>query len=248
MSWTHHRIQLDRGHEESVMGGQNVVALVPARAGSRGLPGKNTALLGGLELVAWTFRAALSSPEIDLVVSSTDDPAVMRIADAYGVQILERPASLAGDTTTAGDVVMHGLEHLSHDILIYLQPTSPFRRKRDIRGALGLLSEPSISAVVSVTPAKHPPEWVLTLDPMTGFLTTRDGLPIPRRRQDSLGYQLNGAIYCAHRDTWSPDGDIFRSPVSPYVMDALHSVDIDDADDLAYAEYVLNAHRNLLDI
>lgn len=223
-----------------MLGDRDVVALIPARGGSKGLPRKNLAPLAGRELIAWTIEAARDSSVVDRVVVSTDSPELADASAARGADVIARPADLARDDSSAAEVIAHALASAPEGILVYLQPTSPLRTAAHVDAGVRLLDEDGVRAVVSVAPDRHPPAWSLVIDDETGLLRTPTGVPIPRRRQDAgPTYSLNGALYCARREDWLPDGDIFSLPLTPYIMDAESSVDVDDAMDLAYAEFLM---------
>lgn len=148
-----------------------ILALIPARGGSKRLPGKNVKLLGGLPLIAWTIRSALESQVCVDVVVSTDDPEIKRVSCHYGASVSGlRPIELATDTASSVDVALHALDeyeagHSPVDGLMLLQPTSPFRPSKTIKEAVGLFeSAEGKYPVVSVSPASCHPSWCFKLD------------------------------------------------------------------------------------
>jgi CMP-N-acetylneuraminic acid synthetase len=222
-----------------------VVALVPARGGSRGLPGKNLRALGGLPLIAWTIRQARESKRVDRVVVSTDDAGIARVAREHGAQVpWTRPAALARDDSPSIDAVLHGLDRIEEDgpidVLCVLQPTSPLRTSADVDGALDRILSGEAEAVVSVTPAGFPLELANTLPPggcMDGFL--RPGVADLRRQDLRNTLRINGAIYAA-RPRYLRDQRGFHGPRTfAWTMPRARSVDIDDADDFSLAEALL---------
>lgn len=178
-----------------------ILALIPARGGSKRLPGKNKRLLGGKPLIAWSIDAAKGVPDICDILVSTDDPEIARIAKAAGTMVpWLRPQALATDTATSVDVALHALEWYAANIgkvdgLLLLQPTSPFRRRKTVLQGLGLFTQGSPSAIVSVSPAHPHPMWCLRTE--GGFLrpyTDEGGLQL--RSQDlPAAYAVNGVFY-----------------------------------------------------
>ena len=232
--------------------GKQVVALIPARSGSKRLPGKNMLQIGGYPLVAWTIRAAVSSRLVDQVLVSSDSLDVLALADELGAIPLDRPSELAADSSLASEVMRHAMEGRDDfDILVYLQPTSPLRRADHIDEALTLLAETSAQAVVSVYKARSRPDLMyrVTFQGRLAPLITRGKL----HQRDNPGiYVLNGAIYAADIPTLATSGyDFSTMDLTPYVMSEEDSVDIDDRHDFNVAERILRGidrlHDNLSD-
>ena len=218
----------------------SVLAIVPARSGSKGIYRKNVRLLGGKPLVEWTIEAAKESNAVSDIVVTTDDPLVMEISHIHGVQVLERPPELALDGTPGDDVVLHVLEQLSRgQNVVLLQPTSPLRTSRHIDEALALLEDVGTEAVFSVTLVHEPPELMYQIDP-EGILQPRLPGLLPQRRQDfPPTVRLNGAIYAASRDSSVASSGFHGLRTKAYLMERLESLDIDVEEDLLAAESVL---------
>lgn len=217
-----------------------VLAVIPARAGSKGLPGKNHLTLTGKPLIQWTIEAALQSSGIDQVIVSSDDEVVINLSDSLGVSAHRRAAALSGDRAQASAVIADALAHFpGFQTLVYLQPTSPLRTSIHIEEALHKFNLGSKVPVISVTKVTQPPEWMYTLD--------ADGQMIPyilseelRRQDTKLKYIPNGAIYIADINSFSENGYIFtKTSPQPYVMDSRTSVDIDDKFDFDLAEWII---------
>lgn len=224
-----------------MIGTRRVLALITARGGSKGIPGKNIIEIAGKPLIAWTIEAAINCPQIDSVVLSTDDPAIASVATKLGCEVpFMRPSSLATDEASGMDVVFHAMEHLPNfDILVLLQPTSPLRKSEDIVACLDLLE--TSPAVVSVRPAEEHPYLTFAIND-TGILTpyARPSASQSLRRQDLPGaWCLNGAIYAA--DTkWLKEQRSFISPKTvAYQMPSERSIDIDTPADLRAAGHLL---------
>ena len=222
-----------------MIGSLTVLAVIPARGGSRGIPRKNLVDLAGMPLIQWTINAALASTYIDGLVISTDDPDVKFLGLQQGLDVLDRPQEIAGDTATAAEVIAHAITSTGETgILVYLQPTSPLRASEDIDRSLDLLASGDAEGVVSVTEVAENPEWMYRLS------TTDFGLEpvVPHhaafRRQDlPRAVRLNGAVYCAPTRLLLPDGNFFRLRLAGFEMPASRSIDIDDPEDLELARH-----------
>lgn len=230
-----------------MIGDASVLALIPARGGSKGLPGKNVADVGGLPMVAWSVRAALASRHIDACVLSSDDPAIIAAARAEGCEIpFVRPAELATDEAGTLPVLRHAVDHLAasgrrYDYVVLLQATSPLRTADDVDAALQLCHARQAPACVSVSRVEKAPAWMFSLDheghlvPVLGEVSTA-----PRRQDLPPVVVLNGAIYVA-RTEWVLAHDGFLGPDTvAYEMPRFRSIDIDDEVDLATCRALLN--------
>lgn len=227
---------------------KKILAIIPARAGSKRLPGKNSKILCGKPLVQWTIEAALQCPLITDVLVSTDSQEIFDIAKQSGAQVpFLRPPEIANDTATAIDVVKHTLGYLAqqqkvYDYIVWLQPTSPLRSTKNIIEAINKLEEKSALGVISVCECDHSPLWSNTLDDsermehfLTDFLKSN-----PRSQSLPAYYRLNGAIYIAQVDELVRQGTFFlEDKLYAYVMDSEASVDIDHRLDFKLAELLL---------
>jgi N-acylneuraminate cytidylyltransferase len=211
----------------------DLVGLIPARGGSKGIPRKNLAPVAGKPLFAWTVDAARAATELTRVVVSTDDD---EIASAAGVEVLRRPAELAADETPMLDVVRHAVAELSPDVLVLLQPTSPLRRAEHIDAALRLLLESGADAVVSVVvvPHRYSPEALM--DVVDGRVVARGSART--RQEKGLVYARNGPAVLAVRSDRLGD-DLYGGDCRPYLMEERDSLDVDDPFDLELADLLL---------
>ena len=222
-----------------------VVAIVPARGGSKGIRGKNVAPLGGRPLIAHTIRAAEAARTIDRVVVSTDSDAIARAARAAGAEVpFRRPARLASDSATTEAVVRHALAELSRagehpDIVVVLQPTSPLRTAADIDSAVRLLRRTRAPSVVTVTRVDHPVEWLFRIDRRRKLTAVVRGSASARRQDTRPAYRLNGAIYAVRRDEFLRTGRLRTAESLAYEMPRERSIDIDEPMDLLMAEAFL---------
>lgn len=226
-----------------------MIAVIPARGGSKRLPGKNIRQLGDKPLIAWSIEAAKTSKYIDRVIISTDCEDIANIAQLYGGDVpFLRPQELSGDTASSNGVILHALEHIdeSFDYVVLLQPTSPLRKAEDIDILLESFDEKT-EGVVSVCPCEHSPLWANTLpDDMTMGNFFPESV-IGKRSQDLPDYyRLNGSIYAFKVDSFVENNGIFYSDkVKAYNMPVERSVDIDTIVDFHIAEVLLEHMDNL---
>ena len=211
----------------------DVLGLIPARGGSKGIPRKNLAQVGGKPLLAWTVEAALRASELTRVVVSTDDD---EIAAEAGVEVLRRPADLAADDTPMLEVVRHAAAELSPDVVVLLQPTSPLRRAEHVDAAVRLLLESGADAVVSVVAVPHRYSPEALMDVVDGRVVARGSART--RQEKALVYARNGPAVLAVRSERLGD-DLYGGDCRPYLMDARDSLDLDDSFDLELADLLL---------
>ncbi len=224
-----------------------MLALIPARGGSKGLPDKNIKMLAGKPLIAHTIEAARQARRIERVVVSTNDPAIADVSRAFQAEIpFIRPASLATDSARAIDAYIYSLEKLNlgnaqpYEDCIVLLPTSPLRTAEDIDQAVDLYREKRADSIISVCEAMPPPTWAKKID-SDGVL--RDYFPLSdallNRQQIAKAYMPNGAIYVLKYDLLKNRGTYYSDKTFPYIMPRERSVDIDDQLDFEFAEYLL---------
>jgi CMP-N,N'-diacetyllegionaminic acid synthase len=217
----------------------HVVALIPARGGSKGIPRKNLAPLAGKPLLHWAIDAALAADTVTRVVVSTDDDEIA--AAAGDAELLRRPADLAGDDTPMLDVIRHALEHVEPcDVLVLLQPTSPLRRPEQVDEAVRLLLESGAETVVSVVQVPHRYEPSSLMELRNGRLVARSE-PTTRQAKELL-YARNGPAILVLRPSVLGDG-LYGGNVVGYVMDEHDSLDIDSPRDLQLAEQLLRSRE-----
>lgn len=235
----------------SEAGRGGILAIIPARGGSKRLPGKNLAPLRGRPLIAWTIDAALGSQSVDVTMVSTDAPEIAAAAREAGADTpFLRPAGLASDTASSFDVVRHALDFYREErgrvfeFALMLQPTSPLRTSADVEEAVRLLRSKHADAVVSVCEMEHSPLWSNTL-PADGSLVGFLKPEARNKRSQDLPpyYRLNGALYLCRTERLLAERTFFLSDrIFAYVMPAERSVDIDTGLDLSFAEFL--AGRN----
>ena len=234
-----------------------MIAIIPARGGSKGVPHKNIKMLCNKPLIAYTICAARGASCIDRVIVTTDDEEIATVASEYGAEIpFIRPAYLASDTAVAPDVYLHAVEYLmdnegiSIEKFMVLLPTAPFRTSGHIDEAYSLFNGSGATTMVSVKEAEIPPSWYLSLDDEGHIRSCDFGMSINdtnNRQFASKYYICNGAIYILDYRLLKQKKTYFCEDTIPYVMNALDSIDIDNADDFKYAEYMMmdEDHRNL---
>lgn len=226
---------------------QKILAVIPARGGSKGIPRKNIHLLLGKPLIAYSIHAALQSHTIQKTVVSTDDECIARIARHYGAEVpFLRPPHLSTDTATSVAVVQHAVRYLSDtnenpaDIIVCLQPTSPLRSAEDIDQAVTLCLSTGADSVVSLCPAEHHPYWMKQVVGNRVYpLMEVDDEKYPRRQDLPPVYQLNGAIYVTRRKILLEEERLLGANTLAYVMPRERSVDIDTHIDLKLAELIM---------
>lgn len=213
----------------------SVLAIIPARGGSKGLPRKNILDAGGIPLIAWTINAARMSKCVTRVVLSSDDEEIMEVARNLGCEVpFKRPAELAADETPSMHVILHALELLpGYEYVVLLQPTSPLRTARDIDASYEHMRHCNAMACVSLSPVEETPYWMYTLNECGQLKALIAQPPGVYRRQDCPPvYSLNGAVYIANT-FWLKRNKTFLSPETVgYVMPNNRSLDIDTMEDL----------------
>ncbi len=226
--------------------GERVLGIIPARGGSKGVPGKNVRDAGGKPLLAWTIDAARGAESLDRFVLSSDDAAIIAAARAYGCEVpFVREAALAEDDTPSVDVVLDVIERCpGYDWIVLLQPTSPLRTAADIDGAVRRCMALQAPACVSVTRAAESPYWMFTAA-RDGRLAPLISLPAATRRQDLPAvYSLNGAVYVANTEWFRRERTFLTTETVAYEMPAERSLDIDTETDFQLLLTLLREHAN----
>lgn len=222
--------------------GKRVLAIIPARGGSKGIPRKNIIDLAGKPLIAWSIIEAKKSIFIDHLIVSSEDEEIIKVANEWGADVpFVRPAELARDDTPAVEPVIHAIEALpGYDYVVLLQPTSPMRTAEDIDGAIRLLIERDANLCVSVCNAEESPWWMYTLGDdgrLAPLMADSDRFA---RRQDLPSvYMYNGAVYVARCEWLLRERSLTLNPLA-YKMPLERSVDIDGPLDLAFASLLLS--------
>jgi CMP-N-acetylneuraminic acid synthetase len=225
--------------------GKRILAFIPARGGSKGIPHKNITPLAGKPLIQYTIDAAKQSRYIDYVLVSTDDEEIATVARRCGAEVpFLRPPELAADTAKTIDAVLHAIETLreageTFDSLVLLQPTSPLRTAEDIDKAVETFYESNRQPVVSVSEVSDHPILIRTIEDGRLKPLLQTGSTV--RRQDMPPfYRVNGSIYINPIEEISQTTSFNDNPV-PFIMQKSHSVDIDEPLDLKIAEWIEEA-------
>lgn len=223
-----------------------VVALVPARGGSKGIYRKNMRVIAGRPLIDFTLRAALDSAIIDEIYLSSDDEDILKCGSKMNVGTIRRPAEFSSDFATAAEVVEHFFSVIPEDILrgdpyiVYLQPTSPLRSATHIDRALNAMSEAKFNTLVSVTELSKSPFKSFTISTSGTLQSLFDEKLTNARRQDlPVAYTPNGAIYVFMVSDFIESGGFPSNGSFPFIMSEIDSIDIDTEDDICYVEKIL---------
>ena len=222
---------------------KRVIALIPARGGSKRLPQKNILPLAGKPLIGWTIEAAKQSSYIDRIIVSTDDSTIADISLLFSAEVPElRPNFLATDEAKTEDVVLHILDKFIEDeeILIILQPTSPLRTSKHIDESLEFFNKKSADAIISVCQCEHSPLWTNTLPENLSMNNFIDKINNVRSQELPNYYRLNGAIYCySIKEIISQNKLFYNDNTFAYIMEKEHSIDVDDSLDFKYCQFFL---------
>jgi N-acylneuraminate cytidylyltransferase len=228
------------------------IAIIPARAGSKGLPRKNTALIEGKSLVQLAIESALSIPEITRVVVTSDDVSVQKIASDLGAEVVVRPAELAQDDSSIESAILHALAELnldptSTDVLTVIQPTSPLRDKQLLATSISNFikngSQGSLFGVVEVE--HHPAKMLVVNGEFVVPFTKVEDLSAPRQQLDRVVRQ-SGSIYITNLQQFLSLGTLFINPVGWVAVSGAEAIDIDTAQDLALAQETARELANKL--
>jgi CMP-N-acetylneuraminic acid synthetase len=224
-----------------------VLAIVPARGGSKGVPGKNLRPLAGRSLLDRTADAARRSGVIDRMILTTDSEAIAAAGRSAGLDVpFMRPSSLAQDDTPMLAVVRHAVDEISRsgwnaELIVLLQPTSPLRTPDHIRCAVEMLRTSGADSVVAVVeiPRHLSPDYVMRIDGdvLKPFLP--EGARISRRQDARPAYSRDGTVYAFRRSTLERFGNIYGDNCRPLVIDPRDSLSIDSPDDWRNAERIL---------
>lgn len=224
------------------------LAIIPARGGSKGLPGKNIRPLAGAPLIGHTIWAALEAGSVSRVMVSTDDEDIATTARELGAEVpFLRPPELSDDKASGVDVCLHALAHAENvldyhpELVVLLQPTSPMRNAGDIDAAISLLRKNGADAVVSLKPVTEYPQWMKKMDGKQRISPLFDDLEITSARQDlEKSYLLNGAIYLSTADNLKKHRSFYGGDTRGYVMPEERSIDIDTLNDFLMAQALIS--------
>ena len=231
-----------------MISGKSILAIIPARGGSKGLPRKNIREVGGKPLIAWTIEEAKKSKYIDRLILSSEDEEIIKIAKTWDCEVpFVRPIELAQDDTPGIEPVLHAIKAIpeKYDYVVLLQPTSPLRKVEDIDGCIELCIQNNAPACVSVTEPDKNPYWMFTIDKKGQLNPFVVAARLITRRQDlPKVYALNGAVCVAKRDWLEKNKNFISEETMAYMMDEERSLDIDSESNLNYCDFILKCSSN----
>jgi N-acylneuraminate cytidylyltransferase len=221
-----------------MIAGRRVLAIIPARGGSKGVPRKNIRVAGGQPLIAWTIRAALASAYIDKLIVSSEDDEIRSVAAGFGADLpLRRPPELATDDATSLDVVLNVLDAArGFDLGVLLQPTSPLRTSDDIDSCLSLTVRSGATSCIAVTEVVESPFWMYSVGADGRLSPVVPGKRFERRQDLPSIYRPNGALYVFQPDWLRQNGQFVDEQTIAYIMPGSRSLDIDTEADFARFE------------
>lgn len=223
--------------------GNNIIAIIPARGGSKGIPRKNMRLLAGKPLIAYSIEAAFKSKYINRVVVSTEDDEIAEISKKYGAEVIERPEELATDSAPTEPVIEHVLEWLKEqeyykpDIIILLQPTSPLRTGKHIDEALDMFLNGYFGSLLSVCQSSA---FIWKMEESGAYSINYDYKNRPRRQDKEPEYIENGAIYIMRYKVLMENHNRLGGKIGLYIMPEEYSTEIDTEFDFYLCEHIIN--------
>ena len=227
---------------------QKILAIIPARGGSKGLPRKNILPLAGKPLIAYTIEAALRSKKLNRVIVSTNNEEIGGVSHKYGAEVIMRPQDLAEDTTPTESVIKHAVsvleaEGYKADIIVTLQPTSPFRTSIQIDDALNEIFSDDVDSVISLKEVTEHPYKMKMIE--NGYIVPFLKIKLKSNRRQDMPtlYKENGAIYITKYDLIMNKDKIVGGNIKPFLMSDKTSIDIDTHLDLKIAECLLGDNK-----
>lgn len=228
-----------------------ILAVIPARGGSKGVPRKNIRLLSGKPLISWTISTALKTECLNRVIVSTDDEEIADISKQSGAEVpFIRPQDFAQDETSDFPVYKHALEWLkenenySPDIIVWLRPTAPLRTKDDIDCAVKIFINNKLDWVRSVCKVEHHPFWMYKIEDNYSMNPFIDGIDIRsylRRQNLPAAYRINGAVDVTCPNVLKNESNLYYGNMKAYVMPAERSIDIDTEIDFLFLEKFISS-------
>ena len=231
----------------------NLLYLITARGGSKGIPGKNGKMLHRLPLLLYSINVARELSSDEWVCLSTDDDNLIALAENAGLKVpFKRPAELASDTAGSDQVILHALDYYESqnkkvDAIVLLQPTSPFRTAQHVREALAMYSGEE-DMILGVKETKSNPYYLLVEENEEGYLHKSKKLPahITRRQDAPKVYEINGAIYIINAASMKLKQSLSKfEKIKKYVMSEEDSLDLDTPLDWKFAELILSEKNKL---
>lgn len=230
-----------------------ILALIPARGGSKGVPGKNIKVLGGKPLLAYTSEVALQSKYLTEVIVSTEDKQIIEVAKSLGIKVpFVRPIELAQDNTPTIDVIINALQwyekqDIFFDAVCLLQATSPFRTVEFLDRAIEKFKEMNSDSLVSVqrVPHEYNPHWTFEVNPDGNLkIATGESQIISRRQELPIAYHRDGSVYITKTKVLLKDKTIYGETTAFIESDAKFYVNIDTLQDWERAEEIIKKNRS----
>jgi len=231
---------------------KKILAIIPARGGSKGLPGKNIRPLLGKPLIGWSIEQALQSEFIDEIFISTDSPEIAKVAECFGVNVSElRPTGLAADETPSSAFIEYTIkkyikEGKCFDYVILLEPTSPLREVEDIDNAIKILvDKPEFDSIVGVCKAEDVhPAFMVSINKDGGLNPYENEMKALRRQELPDVYFFEGSVYVSKCDAFLEKHAFYHDSTLPYIVQKWKSPEIDDIIDFITVEAILKAKIN----
>lgn len=227
----------------------NIVGIIPARGGSKGIHRKNIRKLNKKPLIFYSISEAKKSKFLSKVVVSTEDIQIANVAKKFNACVIKRPKKLATDKSQSIDTIKHVIHFLEKqnkskiDIIVFLQPTSPLRTTEDIDKAISKFIKSKSDSLISVSETTHSPYFMYSLKGNFLKPLLKTSTKSKRRQDMPKTFQINGAIYITSRELILKRNTVFGKKILPYVMDIEKSVDIDSPLDLILAEHLLKLRK-----
>ena len=220
------------------------VAIIPARGGSKGIPGKNLLTVAGKPLVAWSIEHALNSSKIDSVWVTSDSVEILAVAETFGAKAILRPESISGDKASSEEAWIHAVNEIQKnvkvDLVVCMQPTSPIRGRDDLDEAVAQYFSGNFDSILSVTKIEDHFEWCLTSE---GAVSTNYDFKKRRRRQDiEVKYLENGSFYLISPELLIESNDRLGGKVGLYEQEKYKMYQIDNFEDINLCEAILNGY------
>jgi CMP-N,N'-diacetyllegionaminic acid synthase len=233
-------------HKKNLIKTKKIVVLIPARGGSKGIKSKNLYLFGTKPLVAWSIETAKNEKIVDRVFVSTDDKNISFYSKHYGAEVHTRKKKYSGDKSLVSDTIESFLKYLKSeikyepDILVLLEPTSPFREKKLITKCITKMLETNSDSIATFKPAKTHPDRCWHIDRFGRPLSHSKKKAWEPRQQLNLAYELDGSLYAfkINPKINLRKGLLFGKSIS-FVYSGENKVEIDDAKDIQYANYIV---------
>ena len=231
-----------------------ILGLIPARGGSKGIPGKNIKMLAGKPLIVYSIEVALSCELLSEVLVSTDDETIAQVSRKAGASVpFLRPAELATDQSPTIDTVVHALKYFEaqgqrFDAVCLLQPTSPFRNVTDLQQAIAHFQAEDADSLISVraVPHHYNPHWVFEKETDSSFLKIATGEKeiIPRRQELPKAYHRDGAIYISKSEIVLTNRSLYGQKITYYLMTDQPNINIDHQSDWEAAESAMHNFKS----